>query len=220
MTAQCLATCSCLLPARVPQTVTFCASSFQFKNFFLQLWLLYYIILIILIQVLFYKYKIHVWWYGIYELHLYEMCYIKYWTVERKLNIPLHNTEANLEIQALAADRWGKSSLYQLNMMPDELNKQFGVKRKGIVMPPAWMWISVIQFPASTLTYLLFICTETKSQVLCRCNFVDRLLIFRITRSFSIMLQSQLSLSACDIPRILKLILKTKQWSQRRELCL
>jgi len=45
-------------------------------------------------------------------LHLYEMRYIKYWTVEIKLNIPPHNTEVNLEIQALAADRWEKSSLY------------------------------------------------------------------------------------------------------------
>ena len=95
------------------------------------------------------------------------MCYIKYWTVELKLNIPLHNTEVNLEIQALAADRWEKNSAYQFNMMTGELNKQFGVKVKGIVMPPAGIWISVIQFLASTLTYLLFICTETKSQVLC-----------------------------------------------------
>jgi hypothetical protein len=54
-----------------------------------------------------------------------------------KLNIPLQNTEVNLEIQSLVADRWEKSSLYQFNMMPGELNKQFGVKVKGIVMSPA-----------------------------------------------------------------------------------
>jgi hypothetical protein len=53
-------------------------------------------------------------------------------------------------------------------MMPGELNKQFGVKVKGIVMSPAGIWTSVIQFLTSTFTYLLFICTETKSQVLCR----------------------------------------------------
>jgi hypothetical protein len=54
-----------------------------------------------------------------------------------KLNIPLHNTEVNLEIQALAAERWKYSSLYQFDMTPGELNKEFGVKAKRIVMSPA-----------------------------------------------------------------------------------
>ena len=54
-----------------------------------------------------------------------------------KLHIPLHNTEVNLEIQALATDRWERTYLYQFNTMAGKLNKQFGVKAKGVVMSPA-----------------------------------------------------------------------------------
>ena len=50
---------------------------------------------------------------------------------------PVHNSEVNLEIQVLAADRWEKISLYQFNIMLCELNKHFGVKVKGIVMSSA-----------------------------------------------------------------------------------